>query len=438
MRPPTKPSLPRMNSQRGVALMMLLLLVGVGALAVFVTGLNRSGQQLERDRITAAALAQGKEALIAWATSHGRRGRLPCPEDVGLVGMPNEGNEMANCNGDGLRIGRLPWKTLGLPPSLRDGNGAPLWYAVSANFTDAAARINSDVSTATLAVNGALSYAAIVFSPGQALGVQQRDSTVASCATTATSIRRDYCAENYLDVDVGSGISNRDPDTSFALVLDSRLTSQDNDVFNDKLLGITPGEFFRAVETRVIRQVRACLIQYAADPGNPGHLYPWADKVDPLDPASGDSDDDDGVRTGRVARVLNEANNPALWNGNACPLYCPAGCAVASKNWFHDWSDLVFYAVSEKYSPTGAGDSGPGGALLTVGPKVDVRAVVFLAGKPLAGQVRVSAADKITRGNYLEVENANGNTITGDGVYSDLPESAGPPPYNDRTLIVAP
>ncbi len=43
------------HNQRGAALMLLLLLVSVGALAVFVIGLNRATQQLERDRITNCA-----------------------------------------------------------------------------------------------------------------------------------------------------------------------------------------------------------------------------------------------------------------------------------------------------------------------------------------------------------------------------------------------
>src|SRR5690606_23241172 len=33
----------------------------------------------------------------------------------------------------GTTLGRLPWKTLGLP-DLRDGDGERLWYAVSENF----------------------------------------------------------------------------------------------------------------------------------------------------------------------------------------------------------------------------------------------------------------------------------------------------------------
>ncbi|MDP2828514.1 MAG: hypothetical protein Q8O37_07895 [Sulfuricellaceae bacterium] len=119
------------NSQRGVALILLLMLVSVGALAVFVTGLNRASQQLERDRITNQALAQAKDALIGYAVTYRDKhpdevfGYLPCPDA--------DGNGVAEspCGGTDVSvIGRLPWKTLGLPP-IRDGDGECLWYAVS-------------------------------------------------------------------------------------------------------------------------------------------------------------------------------------------------------------------------------------------------------------------------------------------------------------------
>lgn len=423
------------SRQRGVALMLLLLLVSVGALAVFVSGLNRATLQLERDRITAAALAQAKAALIGYASSHTTRGRLPCPEDVALVGTPNEGNELSSCNSDGLRIGRLPWRMLGLG-DLRDGYGERLWYVVSANFTNDAARINSDISSATISINGTINSAAMIFSPGPILSGQTRDSGIATCGTTGSTLRHDYCADNYLDVDVFSSISNRDGDTTFVQAQDSGLTSQSNDAFNDKLLSITPTEYFKVVENRVLRQVKACLVQYANDAGNTKHLYPWADKTDPTDLVnSGNYIDDDGVRTGRLARLLLAPNNPAAWNGNSCPLYCSPTCIPSSKNWFNDWKELVFYALSEKYSPAGVGDSAIGGSLLTVGGNANVRAAVFLAHPPLVGQSRSTALDKITRSYYLEGENANGDFIVGDDIYSDLPVST---TYNDRTLIVAP
>ena len=42
-------------------------------------------------------------------------------------------------------IGRLPWKTFGLP-DLRDGSGERLWYALSPNFRDnpSVSPLNSD------------------------------------------------------------------------------------------------------------------------------------------------------------------------------------------------------------------------------------------------------------------------------------------------------
>lgn len=408
-----------------MALMLLLLLVGAGALAALVTGLNRSNQSRERDGMTYAALAQAKTALVGYAAGHATRGRFPCPEDASLVGTANEGNERSSCNGNGLRIGRLPWRTLGVG-DVRDANGERLWYAVSANFTNDAAKINSDVSAASLSVNGVAGFSAVVFSSGTMLAGQVRNSVAAPCVTTGTSLRHDYCADNYLDVDVLSTLSNRDGNTTFVSAEDSRRTLRSDDMFNDMLIAITPGEFFKAVENRVLNQVKSCLTRYANDSGNPAHLYPWAHNLNTL---ASPYNDVDGLRMGRLARDLHAENNPAAWNGDSCPLYCSAACPAASKNWFNDWKELVFYAVAEKYAPSGSGDS-PGGTLLTVGANSNVRAVVFLAHPPLSGQFRTTNAQRIALGNYLEGANVNG-----DDDFSNLLAT---PSYNDRTLIVAP
>src|SRR5690606_22372944 len=126
--------------------------------------------------------------------SASRLGELPCPDTdddgTGLVvatGLPE------NCDAQDKRLGRLPWKSLGLP-DLRDGDGERLWYAVSATFKrdllthcalpTAADCINSD-SRGTISVrdpNGALRYdgtnpdpwipsgaIAVIIAPGAAL-----------------------------------------------------------------------------------------------------------------------------------------------------------------------------------------------------------------------------------------------------------------------------
>ena len=210
--------------------MLLMLLLGVGALAVFVSGLNRATSQLERDRITNVALAQAKEALIGYAasvdlsSSGARPGDLPCP-DTNNDGVAETlcGNASGS-TGQSLRLGRLPWKTLNLP-DLRDGYGERLWYAVSNNFkkntrtsctsSGQPGCLNSDsVGTISLMrhsgvtifnATGTSGAVAVVISPGAALtrldGVQQvRNATNANnpahyldCYGSACGIEDNAC-----------------------------------------------------------------------------------------------------------------------------------------------------------------------------------------------------------------------------------------------------
>ena len=99
-----------------VALLTLLVLV-IGSLYLIVDGLNAAaaGATLHREDVTALALQQAKEALIARAAFDlNHPGSLPCPDrDNDGVADLLAGN---NCFS---YIGRLPWKTLGLP-DLRD------------------------------------------------------------------------------------------------------------------------------------------------------------------------------------------------------------------------------------------------------------------------------------------------------------------------------
>lgn len=433
--------------QRGAALLLFFVLVGFGLLALFVSRMSVNDSKLERDKVTDRALAKAKEALLAFAATHPTRGHLPCPEDSSLVGLPNEGKALTSCATDAKRIGRLPWKTLGLGSDLRDGFGERLWYAASSSTTIDAPVINSDTVVPTLSVNGITQHVAVIFSPGSPLGGQSRNSAVVTCPGFG-SIRADYCPGNYLDADLpppdGTGISNQDPDTTFVQPNICFFNATGDKVckqFNDRLITVGPDEFLRTVENRVLNQVKACLQSYAIEPGNINNLYPWADQVDPASPAAGDYSDDLGIRIGRLPNILKPTSDPTSsafktnvtsWKGNSCPLY-----SASPKGWFNDWKELVFYAVSERFSPNGGGASATSGAWLTVGGNSNIRAAVILAGKVLTTtfppQQRILPADKLTRSKYLEDENANGDNITGDDVYSALPSTS---TYNDKTISI--
>lgn len=151
--------------QQGAALMLLLLLVGVGALAVLLSGLNRAMPQLERDRVSNEALARAKEALLGRALAdENRPGSLPCPD------TNHDGVAESACASLPV-IGRFPWKTL-KTTELRDGSGESLWYELSANFRDLASSEPLNSNTSGTLDTGAI--VAKIYSPGAAIGAQDR------------------------------------------------------------------------------------------------------------------------------------------------------------------------------------------------------------------------------------------------------------------------
>ncbi|HUP29836.1 MAG TPA: hypothetical protein VM122_06660, partial [Usitatibacter sp.] len=123
------------RSQRGVAMLLVALALLLAAGYVLGTTLAGFSVMPDRERASDRALAQARDALLAYATDRAidtvvGPGYLPCPD------VDEDGWAEATCgslsgdSGQAQRLGRLPWKTLGLP-DLRDGHGERLWYAVS-------------------------------------------------------------------------------------------------------------------------------------------------------------------------------------------------------------------------------------------------------------------------------------------------------------------
>jgi len=258
--------------QHGAALMVMLVIMIIGAAAILVSALSSSSLQIERDRTTADALAKAKAALIGRAVADiTSPGSLPCPDidDTGIA-QSTVGQPGGNCPN---YIGRLPWKTLGLP-DLRDGSGERLWYALSPNFRDYVSLnpINSD-SQGTLTISGtstASNVIAIVFSPSATLSGQSRSSTqTASCTTTGTTVANSLCATNYLEGSNANLSTAATPNTAFQ-------TAASSSTFNDEMINITHDALFQPVETRIAREAKKCLDAYAADSTNTYHRYPWA------------------------------------------------------------------------------------------------------------------------------------------------------------------
>lgn len=359
---------PHKQKQQGMALIMLVFIVGLAVAGYLLHALNPATVKIERDKKTAAALAEAKAALIGWSVKNNTPGQLPCPEDLELIGLATEGQSMLSCNDPNKRIGRLPWRTLGLG-DIRDGNGDKLWYALSDGFRKQP--INSD-TLAQLTVDGiAGSAVAIIFSAGSALNGQSRPIPTAA---TPPDIAQ------YLDG------SNSDNDNAF-------VTSGVLGSFNDQLLSITHYDLFQLVEKRVAGEALKCLDIFASGAGG---KYPWPAELDSSAPVNYSGDV--GASMGRFPDSPMGGN----WPG-ACAI------PVGGGGWWSSWKEIVFFAVADEYKPTGT--AAPCGTCLTVNPpsvSPDKKVVVMVAGKVFANQSRTTNAHKGAVTNYLEAPNNGG------------------------------
>jgi type II secretory pathway pseudopilin PulG len=261
------------KKQRGGVLMVMLVIIIIGAATILVSALGSSAAHIDRDRTTANALAQAKEALIGRAASDSNvPGSLPCPDtnDDGSA-------ELLSGNDCPSYIGRLPWRTLGLP-DLRDGSGERLWYALSRNFRDDNSNhINSD-SQGTLTVSGAITASnviAIVFAPGHALSGQSRSTTATiACTSTGSTVTHSLCASNYLEGSNANSSSPASPNLNYQ-------SATASGTFNDQMLLLTHEPLFHPVQMRIAREVKTCLDSYAQNFFNTYGLnnYPWAAPV---------------------------------------------------------------------------------------------------------------------------------------------------------------
>ena len=326
--------------QRGAALMLILVMVSllVAMFAgIFVNDLVRQNQRQER---TTNALAQAKQAMIGRAASDDNRpGSLPCPD------TDDDGSaELFSGNDCPSYIGRLPWKSLGLP-DLRDSDGERLWYALSNNYRDhgTAEPINSDtkgnrtVHSENTAVTLTTEAVAVIFAPGAPLGTQDRHpSTTALCPTTGTTIARQRCAANYLDTTGGA---------NNATTAGAYVSAQHSNSFNDRLLLITTAELMPVVEQRVAREMLKVLQSYKANSGC--NCYPWPDL------STGFSDF--GLNRGRIPGYdLAGTTVPPY----ALPVDWGVSGAPTLPQWFIDngWRRIIYYAVGRNFlESSGAG-----------------------------------------------------------------------------------
>ncbi len=243
----------RHSRPRGSGLLAALVLTTLLGAA----GLLAQGELSERIRARAqarslAALAEARAALLGYAISYAERhpgqgyAYLPCPDAA------NSGSTTISACGarDLGRIGRLPYRTLGLA-DLRDGWGECLWYAVAGSvkhnpkaqvlnwdspgqfalFTDDGQPLGSAADDA-LAV-------AVIFAPGPPLTTQRRPQAGAGRCAGSDSAATDLAAF----------IDDEAPDSS-AVTITIRQGRVGGEHRNDVLAWIGIDDIFDALRRR--------------------------------------------------------------------------------------------------------------------------------------------------------------------------------------------
>ncbi len=261
------------QNERGYTLLATIATIGAVATAAATTLATATNDKPLSGK-TSAVLAQAKQALIGRAASDANHpGSLPCPDAVTNIAgnnVPNDGiADLLAGPACPSNIGRLPWRTLGLP-DLRDGDGERLWYMIAPAYHDSTAKIINPGTSGQ--INGyecadnqvaspawpceapravtAAPWVAVVFAPGKMLAAQLRDSAHAN----------DFA--QYLE-----SYNPADP-------LRLRLTA--GSAHNDRIAAIAADDIFALVQRRVAAELQAALANYLAATAAQGQAkLPW-------------------------------------------------------------------------------------------------------------------------------------------------------------------
>jgi hypothetical protein len=327
-----------------MAIALVLLVLVAGGAGAFMTILAPIAHSGSGERAESQAGADARQALIGRAAvDDNRPGSLPCPD------TDNDGiAQLLSGNACPSYVGRLPWRTLGLP-DLRDASGERFWYALSPSLRDdeSAEPINS-ATPGQLRISGAdprTDVAAVLIAPGPALDGQRR--------TPASENDRTQYLER----------GNADGDNDYEMAPASA-------AFNDRVTPIMRAHLFNAVEWRVANDIRARLERYYLN----GYL-PFAN-----DAGSAGFDCTEGRLSGRLP-------NPDSTSGTAvtCPGHASwdSGLGKPPPAWFfaNGWHLITYYALAPACTRATPGCSGAG--LLSINGVAGMRAVVIVGSRPL-------------------------------------------------------
>ena len=372
------------RTQHGAALLLMALIIlmtGIGFLLSRTPGNDR----VERANQAGDAMMQAKAALIGYAVTYRDThsdesfGFLPCPDTT------NDGVADEPCGDQDVpSVGRLPWKTLGLPP-LRDANGDCLWYAVSGNAKNnpkSASPYNwdtisqiilQDASGTALVGTKTAPYSheqplALVFSPGPPLAGKTR-------ANASTS----ECAGSNDVADYLEGIGTLT--TGMNTITVANATSAANGTNNDRALWITSKEIFDPIRKRSDFKTAVDTL-----------MYELANCVNGVTPAT--------MATSLMPTGTNKGiDNFSTYVTANCVPYKPSITPDPKRAFFENWkNNLVYAAVS-------ASDMVSVSNNITVtntpGPvtNTDCKGVLVFGGARTSTQARTDNSDS---DNYLE------------------------------------
>ena len=375
--------------QRGYVLLSMVAIIGL-LTATAATSIGETALVRQLSDKNKMVLAKAREALISRAASDANHpGSLPCPDAVTNIpgnNIPNDGiADLLSGTACPSAIGRLPWRTLGLP-DLRDADGERLWYLLAPAYQDSTAKIinpstggqiagyecteNAPASPAWPCAAPRLvslaPWVAVIFAPGKLLPGQHRDA-----AHTADVLQflESYNAAEPLKLRTAAGGAH-----------------------NDRLSGITADDLFAIVQRRVAREVQSALSIYrtTTTPGQTRLPVPAAQCTS---------------STLCDAAPLT-AVPPATARG-----YLPSNdsrlnqiMAAQNMSWFdrNHWRNTMTYTIDTRCATESAGES-CGMALATASTPL------FASGTPLIG----GANNAVPSGTRAIISFAGVSTISG-------------------------
>ncbi len=459
------------DKQRGAALLLLMLVVIIATATVLVTNLTGDALRTRQLTDTQFVMAKAKQALIEYAMLNpdvnvGRSFGLPCPDIDGTGGFVAGEAHSTSCGAAGETvIGRLPWRTLGIP-ALRDASAACLWYVVSGSYKDAdtatAPMINPDsnghlrlfsVDTGSV-VQGLLPQdrpVALVIAAMEPVAGQARVASAAGMQCSPGSDTRQY-----LDTDPGTGISNAVLSGAADSVEAFATAATPVTLHNDRVIAITRAE----IESRVLgrpdheAQMRAlglavagCVANYAT--GNSGgasdRRLPWPATVTLSDYRADEAYDDSGGGTlsGRLPDVVDDSSaltgnaiNRVLADCNTTQV--PEWSASTQARW-QNWKDHFFYAVADSHAPSATLPSNCGNCI-TVNGAGQFAAVVIFSHTRLDALAQVRNAPPIdtdTKANVLNyLEGNNALNVPAFGPLLDFASQPAGATFNDLLFCI--